>query len=368
MRKRIAVLGANEPLLQFYRKVDRSRFEVHGIAWADGSVCRDYCDVFHPLDLRDRAGVLSLCESLGIEGASTFSLESAVPLQVFLAEELGLVHPGSSVKAWVGNKAMLRDMLRREDVGYNPASQSASLFSALDLAEMQFPVVVKPMDGGGSRGVVLAKGESELPDAFAYAQSHSKCGEVVVEEFLLGEEFSVEYISYGGRHYFLALTRKRTSGAPHFVELHHTQPSGVDDACQLAVRAVVERALDVLGIENGVSHTEIIIGSDGRVSVVEVGPRMGGDYITSHLTELSTGVDLVNLSLSLACGDFAPPVVEQQPGGGVLFYTPDTRQEFEAMLHGANVIESACASLAGTCENNMERSGYLVYRNVLGNG
>ena len=124
----------------------------------------------------------------------------------------------------------------------------------------------------------------------------------LVEEFAQGQEYSVEHISFQGKHTFLALTLKYTTGAPHFIETGHLEPAPVDIQTLERIKMVVSHALDTLGICNGASHTELKIAEDGTIRLIEIGGRMGGDCIGSELVHYSTGRDFVKMVIQTACG------------------------------------------------------------------
>ena len=125
-----------------------------------------------------------------------------------------------------------------------------------------------------------------MTDEFAKAQGFEK--DALVEEFAVGQEYSIECISYEGVHYFLAMTKKFTTGAPGFIETGHIEPAPVSENIQEQVKKVVFHALDSLEIRNGASHTELKVASSGRIALIEIGGRMGGDCIGSSLVEVST--------------------------------------------------------------------------------
>lgn len=129
----------------------------------------------------------------------------------------------------------------------------------------------------------------------------------MVEEYVGGQEYSVEYISWQGRHQFLAITEKFTTGAPHYIETGHLEPARLDAATQKKVQQIVEHALDSLGVEYGASHSELKIDNDGKIAIIEIGSRMGGDCIGSHLVQLSTGYDFVDAVIDVALG-IEPPL------------------------------------------------------------
>ena len=128
---------------------------------------------------------------------------------------------------------------------------------------------------------------------------------MLVEEFAEGQEYSVECISWRGEHHFLAITQKYTTGAPLFIETAHLQPAPMAEECLKRVKAVVFHALNSLGIQNGASHSELKIAPDGRIMLIEIGGRMGGDFIGSDLVYLSTGFDFVKAVIQIALGERA---------------------------------------------------------------
>ena len=147
----------------------------------------------------------------------------------------------------------------------------------------------------------------------------------MVEEFVEGQEYSVEYISYEGVHTFLAVTFKFTTGAPRFIESGHFQPAPISKELESRIRAVVEHALDSLEIKYGASCTEVKVDDKGNIKLIEVCPRMGGDCIGSDLVKYSTGYDYVGMVAQIACGekpDFTK-IVDPIPAESVFIFTQE---------------------------------------------
>ena len=117
----------------------------------------------------------------------------------------------------------------------------------------------------------------------------------------------MEFISYQGKHYPLQITDKVTTGAPHFVELEHHQPADLTLEQYSEIYRLTTKALDALGVTNGASHSEYRITEKGKIYVMEIGARMGGDFIGSHLVQLSTGYDFLRGVIEVALGEFTPP-------------------------------------------------------------
>ena len=192
---------------------------------------------------------------------------------------------------------------------------------------MPFPVIVKPADSGGSRGVTLVNNQEELDAALDRAFDYSANQTVMIEQFIVGREFSIESISCQGKHYVLQITDKVTTEAPYFVELAHHQPADLTEKQRTDITNLTIQMLDALKIENSASHTEIKMDKDGIPYVIEMGPRMGGDYISSDLVRLSTGYDFVKGVLEVATGQFVEPVLEKQKCSGVYFLCEETKDK-----------------------------------------
>ena len=174
-------------------------------------------------------------------------------------------------------------------------------------------MIVKPVDRSGSRGITKVECSEGLADAIENAKGQGFEKAALVEEFAVGQEYSVECISHQGQHHFLAMTKKFTTGAPGFVETGHIQPAPVQPEQLAAVKQVVFHALDTLGIRNSASHSELKISPAGTIRLIEIGGRMGGDFIGSSLVERSTGVDFLRAVIQVALGQ-APDLTPQHPG------------------------------------------------------
>jgi biotin carboxylase len=166
--------------------------------------------------------------------------------------------------------------------------------------------IVKPSDNAGSRGVTLLEGgektEEELRRVYDYSKGNSRNGIVMVEEFMSGAEVSVEAMTVNGKTEIISITDKYITQPPYFVEIAHSEPSRLEGEIQERIREVALQAIRAIRLQNGPSHTEIKVTEEGP-KVVEIAARLGGDFITSRLVPLSTGVDLVGASVRLAAGE-----------------------------------------------------------------
>ena len=299
--KKIAIIGASylqEPLIQ---KAKQKGLETHVFAWAANDVGEKRADYFYPISIVEKDQILEKCREIGIDGICSIASDLGIITVNYVAEKMGLIgNPMSCVEVST-NKHKMR---QRFEANGDPSPKSYQVTSVEDLKgiNLSYPVIVKPVDRSGSRGITELYDPAGLPEAIdrAIEQGFEKCA--LVEEFAEGQEYSVEYISWEGKHHFLALTKKYTTGSPDFIETGHLEPAPVDDDVLKKVQDVVSHALTSLGIRYGASHSELKISDTGEIKLIEIGGRMGGDQIGADLVQLSTGYDFVAAVLDIALG------------------------------------------------------------------
>ena len=329
-KPKLAVIGASHFQLPLIEKARDKGCEVHAFAWECGDVGEAAADVFPPVSIVDVDRIVGECGRVGVDGVCTIASDLATVAVCHVADALGLV--GNSLECMHAStdKGAMR---RAFDAGGDPSPRSLTIglmeddatpgrapvdapvdlmlakddLDRLDPLEhgLWYPLIVKPADRSGSRGVT----KLEAPDvpvtvggALRDALEQGFAKRAVVEEFVEGDEFSVEGASWEGEHRILAITRKGTTGAPHFIETAHLQPAGLAVGMVARIESVVAHALDTLGVRYGASHSELKVSPDGAVRLIEIGARMGGDCIGSHLVPLSTGIDYVGAVIDTALG------------------------------------------------------------------
>jgi carbamoylphosphate synthase large subunit len=191
---------------------------------------------------------------------------------------------------------------------------------------------------------------------------------ILVEELLNGIEFSVESITHNSETEVIAITRKKNTGKPRFVEIQHSQPSALDDKIEDKIKEITKKALKVLGIKNSPSHTELMI-VDGNPYIIEIGARLGGDYITSHLVPLSTGYDIVKESVKNAMGIKPLKFINRNRSSLIYYFDVDKgifngvkNDDFVKQLEGVVLIEifKNKGDLIGLYENSNDRLGCVI--------
>lgn len=299
--KQIAIIGASYLQLPLIEKAKEMGYTTHVFAWAADDVGEKEADYFYPISIVEKDKILEKCREIGICGICSIASDLASITVNYVANALSL--PGNSMETAL-KSTNKHEMRKAFEAAGDPSPKSILVTDpdAADCLDVVFPVIVKPTDRSGSRGIFKIERKEDLKSAILSAMESGFEHKALVEEYVDGKEYSVEFISYHGEHHFLAMTLKYTTGAPNFIETGHLEPAPVDEGTLYSVINVVRHALDTLGITDGASHSEIKISEDGTIKIIEIGGRMGGDCIGSDLVRLSTGYDYVRMVIQVACG------------------------------------------------------------------
>jgi biotin carboxylase len=300
--KKIAIIGASYLQLPLIEKSKDMGLETHVFAWAANDVGEAIADYFYPISIVEKEEILKKCQEIGIDGICSIASDLAIITVNYIAESMGLVGNSITATEKSTNKHRMRNAFKANG-DPSPRSTEVDKNTDLTLLTLDYPVIVKPTDRSGSRGIYKLDSAEGLEEAVNSAIEQSFEKKALIEEFADGKEYSVEYISWQGQHYFLAVTEKFTTGAPHFIETGHREPAPIDTLTQDSIKRVVEHAIISLEIQNGASHSEIKIDSDGKIKIIEIGGRMGGDCIGSDLVYYSTGIDFVKAVIDVALGN-----------------------------------------------------------------
>ncbi|GEP50368.1 hypothetical protein FNO01nite_10400 [Flavobacterium noncentrifugens] len=362
--KKLAILGASYLQLPLVEKAKHMGIETHCFAWDnEEAVCKHAADFFYPISVLEKELIYEHCLKIGIDGITTIATDICIPAISYAAEKLGLVGNSYQTALASTNKALMRAAFFKHEID-SPRFAAVQKYEAKTFESFQFPLIVKPTDRSGSLGVTKVYNEAALAGAILEAASESIEKKAIVEEFINGSEISVECISHAGQHFLLAITDKITTGEPHFVELQHHQPSQFPEEMQAAIRDLTFSALDALGIKFGASHSEFKIDTNGQITIIEIGARMGGDFIGSHLVKLSTGYDFVKGVVDVALGQFENPVLKGQKFSGVYFLSKETENllPYFQRENAFDVEKKILKDQIEPIKSSNDRSGFLIYQ------
>lgn len=363
----LAIIGASYLQLPLIKKAKEMGYITHVFAWETDDVGEKEADFFYPISIVEKEQICDKCRAIGIKGICSIASDLAAITVNYVASHLGLNSNTMHATEISTNKYLMRKAFE-EHGDPSPKSHLVDLETDFNSLDINFPVIVKPTDRSGSRGIFKIKCSAEIKDAVNAAINEGFEKKVLVEEFAYGQEYSVEYISFKGKHYFLALTLKYTTGAPHFIETGHLEPAPVDNVTLENVKSVVEHALNSLEITNGASHSELKIDKDGTIKIIEIGGRMGGDCIGSDLVHYSTGIDFVKAVIDVACGKKPnlKPDCQPQAAKVVFIFSEEDKNEFERIEKEEPDkilrVVYKCFSLIGKTTDSSNRAGCYIIK------
>ena len=362
--KKIVIIGANDFQNQLILKAKEMGFETHVFAWQDGSIGERTADHFYPVSIVEIDEILERCKEIRPDAVATIASDLANITVSKVAAGLGL--PGNTPECIEisTNKYAMRSAFAKAGIP-TPAFYKVDRVQD-ELYKMKLPVIVKPTDRSGSRAITKITDFKDLEAAIKDAVEQSFEKKAIVEEYIEGNEYSYETISYRGKHTNLAVTKKYTTGAPHFIETGHCEPSDLSKEMLEKVHKTMYAALDALQITDGASHGEFKVTPEGEIRIIEIGSRMGGDCIGSDLVPLSTGYDFMEMVIDVACGK-EPQIVRKTEPKKAQIHFLFTEEDVEKMrayeaAHPEEIyrISELDMSHAGHVSDSSTRIGYYI--------
>lgn len=336
MTKKIMILGASALQVPAIKKAKELGYQVIAVDYDENAVGFAFADVKLVVSTLDQEEVYRQALIYQPDVVITSTSDGPVRTAAYVNEKLGKRPDLSYENAQCATiKSKMRNRLRECGVPI-PKYYAVEDFTAFSEAvdKLNGRCIVKPADNAGSRGVMLLDPE-ELSAAhfnerkeqiYRYSRGNSRGGTVMVEEYMQGPEVSVEAIVIEGKPHILTVTDKFITPPPYFVELAHCEASMLDEKIQEGIRAVAGQAICAIGIENAPAHVEVKVTQDGP-KIVELAARLGGDFITSKLVPLSTGIDMVGASVELAVGKRPDLTPKWNRGAAIHFIHADEGQE-----------------------------------------
>lgn len=265
------------------------------------------------ISTNDTDKVLNCARKHKIDGITTICTDYPMRTVAKVASELGL--PGISEQAAINatDKSKMRVCLEKAGLPIPKYCIVHSITEYLEhIKEFGANCVVKAVDNSGSRGIQLVKDLSDkekLINVYNYCKQFSRSGDILLEEFMEGPEICVETLSVNGICYPIQVTDQLAKQPPYFTDAGYSQPSLLGEETINLIKDIAVKTNLALENFNGSSCTEMIVTKDGP-KVVEIGPRLAGDCMTTHLVPLSTGINMVRAVINIALGN--PVEIEQK--------------------------------------------------------
>lgn len=266
-----------------------------------------FADEYHNVSIIDKEAVLALAQKLNIDGIMSYATDPGVATAAYVAEKMHLPgnNPYESV-AILQNKGKFREFLREH--GFNvPKMKTFRSWDEvrLSLDEIEYPVIVKPTDSAGSKGVTRVDKEDRLESAVSYALNHSIGHECIIEQFIDKEGFSTDTDSFSvdGKLVFFSLNDQwfDSNAANEYTPAAYCWPSTMPANFQNELHEEIQRLLNLLHMGTSIYNIETRLGKDGKAYIMEVSPRAGGNRLAEML-RYACGQDLIKASVEGALG------------------------------------------------------------------
>ena len=262
-------------------------------------------DQFLNIDLKDLVGLeeaaRQIMETEGLNGVFTAGTDFSASV-AWVAEKLGL--PGlpyySALNAT--DKIRMRSYFKQNNVsspGFIELSQDMEFLN--EISSLKFPLVVKPVDSMGARGVKKIKDITELHKAVENALQYSRTDRVIVEEFIEGEEYSIDALVQNGEITIYGLAVRHIFFPPYFIEMGHTIPALLDSEKQKLIEDEFKKGIKALGINNGAAKGDIIYSENGPV-IGEIAARLSGGYMSGWTFPYASGIESTRGAMEIAMG------------------------------------------------------------------
>lgn len=268
---------------------------------------QDYADKFYLESTTDKEAILKIAQKEKIDGIVAYASDPAAPTAAYVAEKLGLpTNPYKSVKI-LANKDLFRKFLKNN--GFNcPNMIEANSYNELieKIEKLKFPVIIKPVDSSGSKGITKLSNKENLNFYYEKALKFSREKKVIVEEVIEGLGFPLagDGFSVNGKLIFYAFADDHFdySASNSLAPVAETYPYIQSKTLQNKIVNEIQRVFDLLNIKTGAYNFEVRVDKEENIYLMEIGPRNGGNGIPS-ITKYATGIDMIEYTIKAAMGE-----------------------------------------------------------------
>lgn len=372
--KKVLVVGAG--FLQDFviQKAKKMGYEALTVDADPNAIGFKHADHYGVINIVDEKACLEYAKEKQIDGVLTAATDYGVLTAAYIAQEMGLPGLKYEVAQLIKNKYRVRKCLYEHHV--DDTQQAYEVHEDTNIEELAqkltYPVMVKPCDGSGSRGASRVDRKEELKSACEYAMGGSITRRAEIETFIIGREYGAESLVVNGEVHVLGIMQKWMTEPPYYAELGHAIPGDLKPEVEEKVRMCVENAIKALGVNFGSVNMDMLITEDGKVYIIDIGARMGGNMIGSCIIPYGTGVDYVAAMLQNAVGDEVDLSVGEHTavatkllafGDGIVKRMPDMKmlekkydvEIYHHMTEGMKVNEY---------HTNLDGCGYVVAKGV----
>ena len=346
--EKILLLGGSRYLIPVIKAAKELGMWTITCDYLPDNIAHKYSDEYHNVSIIDKEAVLELAKKLSIDGILSFACDPGVVTAAYVAEKMGLPSSGPYESVCIlQNKGEFRKFLTDNGFNVPVAKGYTDIESAIKDADIfNWPVIVKPTDSAGSKGVTRVDDIKDLRKSIEYALSFSHCDQFIIEDFIekKGHSSDTDSFSVNGELKFVSFSSQRFDEAANnpYTPAAYSWPSTISKANEKELQSEIQRLLKLLKMRTSIYNIETREATDGKAYIMEVSPRGGGNRLAEML-KYATGVDLITNTVRAAVGDEVVGI-EQKPYDG---------HWAEIILHSdkSGVFSSLC--IADEIRNNV---------------
>lgn len=303
--KKVLIIGAG--FLQDFviSKSKAMGYETLAVDANPNAIGFKHADKYKVINIVDEKACLEYAKAEKIDGVLTAATDYGVLTAAYIAQEMGLPGLDYEVAKLIKNKYRVRKCLYEHKV--DDTEQAYEVDEGTDLNELSkkivFPVMVKPCDGSGSRGASRVDSMEALENACKIAMDSSITHRATIESFIFGKEYGAESLVINGEVHVLSIMRKWMTEPPYYAELGHAIPTDLPEEIEKRAKQCVQSAIKALGINFGSVNMDMLITTDGKIHIIDIGARMGGNMIGPCVIPYGTGIDYMGNMIRNAVGD-----------------------------------------------------------------
>lgn len=320
-QKKLMLLGGIRYLLPVIKAAHEQGYYVITADYLPDNIAHKYSDEYVNVSIIDKEAVLKVAQEKKIDGIMSFGVDPGVVAASYVQNQMGLPSfgPFESVEI-LQNKDKFRAFLTKHGFNVPRAKGFSSVEEALaDLTWYEFPVIVKPTDAAGSKGVTRVDTLKELKPALKYAIEHSISGHIIVEEFIekQGCSSDTDSMSVDGKLVFISFNAQRfdAEATNPYTPAAYSWPSTFTKEEEAYLTSEIQRLISLLNLKTVVYNIEVRVAPNGKPYIMELTPRGGGNRLCEML-RYATGVDMITAITRAMVGDPILAPIEQKPYDG----------------------------------------------------
>ena len=312
-KKKLMLLGGLRYLLPVIEAAHRHGIHVITVDYLPSNIAHRYSDEYHNVSIIDKEAVLALAQELQIDGIMSFAVDPGVVAAAYTAEKMGLPFQCSYEAACIlQDKSRFRQFLADNGFNVPNARGYSEADDALqDIDYFNWPVIVKPVDSAGSKGVTRVDDPAGLPTAIAHALDCSFSRHFIIEDFLEKKGFSSDSDSFSvdGKLVFCTFNNQYfdEEAENEYTPAAYSWPSSMSQEVQDHLRSEIQRLMTLLDMKTGLYNIETRFCANGKAYIMEVSPRAGGNRLAEMLKYV-TGEDIIERATLAAIGESFQPV------------------------------------------------------------